>query len=317
MYISVMVISQKFVGKQYPSISYKICREKLREFLIATKGDLEKFSEFTPPTFPVVYQHELLAWILFDKDLKLNLAKLVHGEQEFIFHKPTAIGDTIKSTGVIEKIFQKGIHDFVVFKSNSYNQVNELVCESIWTFVLRGGNDKDFSLQEKVAVKLLSLLPANPKEVKLKKQAYSNLCNLAGAKVDFSRAKQDLWHFEKINDKESKLIVLVDKYMPHVYAGASGDFNIIHLDRDFGKSVGLGGNILHGMATMALGANLASYGVIPQKIKSFKARFTGVVKPLDVLTFYGSWDNAMRSFSFTAKNQAGQNVLAAAQLELN
>jgi acyl dehydratase len=311
-----MVISQKFLGKQYPPISYQISREKLKEFLIATKADLEKFSDLTPPTFPVVYQHELLAGILFDKDLKLNLAKLVHGEQEFIFYKPTAIGDTIKSKGVIEKIFQKGVHDFVVFKSSSYNQVNELVCESIWTFVIRGGNEKDFTMKEKLATKLLSILPENPQEKKTKRKAYLNLCNLSGSKIDFNKAKQDLLYFEKINDRESKLIVLIDKYMPQVYAGASGDYNIIHLDRDFAKSAGLGTNILHGMATMALGANLASHSIFPQKIKSFKSRFAGVVKPLDVLTFSGSWDDSMKSFSFIAKNQLGQLVLSSAQLDL-
>ena len=36
------------------------------------------------------------------------------------------------------------------------------------------------------------------------------------------------------------------------YAGASGDFNPIHLDDEFARSVGLPGRILHGLYTMAL-----------------------------------------------------------------
>ena len=309
-----MVISQKFVGKEYPSTTYKIGREKVREFLIATKGDLEKFSELTPPTFPVVYQSELLSAVLFDKELKLNLAKLVHGEQEFIYHKPSLIGDTITTTGSITKIFQKGPHDFVVFKTVAKNQVNELVCESIWTFVMRGGNDSEFTLQEKIMMKLMSVLPQNPKHTKLRMEALAQLSQKAERKIDLNSAKQDLWYFEKLGETVSQMSVFIDKYMPQVYAGASGDFNIIHLDENFGKSVGLGGNILHGMATMALGANFASYGIDPKLIKRYKARFSGVVKPLDTITFKGEWQENI--FNFQARNQLGQEVLNSVQLEL-
>lgn len=308
------MISQKFIGKEYPTTTYKIGREKVREFLIATKGDLEKFSELTPPTFPVVYQSELLSAVLFDKELKLNLAKLVHGEQEFIYHKAALIGDTITSSGSIVKIFQKGPHDFVVFKTVAKNQVDELVCESIWTFVMRGGNDKDFTMQETIMMKLMSFLPSNPKHLKLGKEALAKLSHKAEKNIDLNSAKQDLWYFEKQDDGTSQMSVFVDKYMPQVYAGASGDFNIIHLDESFGKSVGLGGNILHGMATMALGANFASYGIDPKLIKRYKTRFSGVVKPLDTITFKGEW--AANIFNFQARNQLGQEVLSSVQLEL-
>ena len=42
-----------------------------------------------------------------------------------------------------------------------------------------------------------------------------------------------------------------DKYLPHRYAGASGDFNPIHIDPEFAKAVGLPQNILHGLYSMA------------------------------------------------------------------
>ena len=48
-----------------------------------------------------------------------------------------------------------------------------------------------------------------------------------------------------------ELRVTPDRYLPHRYAGASGDFNPIHLDADFARQVGLPGNILHGLYTMA------------------------------------------------------------------
>jgi acyl dehydratase len=305
-----MVISQKFLDKEYAPISYQVGYEKLKEFLIATKADREKFSEIVPPTFPVVYQHVLLSDVLFDPDLNLNLKKLVHGEQEFTYFKPVRVGDTISSKGKIAKIFQKGAHDFVVFHTESENQLQEKVSECLWTFVIRGGNDNDFTMKEKLLMRLVSILPANPKEKKAKELAYKQLVRLCEHDIDLNKPFQDLFFYEKFKNEESLLKVFIDEYMPQVYAGASGD-----LDRDFGKSVGLGSNILHGMATMALGANLASQDVNPRDFKSFKARFSGVVKPGDVLSYRGKWKDKV--FSFSAKNQLGQEVLNSAVFVIN
>jgi acyl dehydratase len=45
--------------------------------------------------------------------------------------------------------------------------------------------------------------------------------------------------------------VTPDKYLTARYAGASGDFNPIHIDEEFARAVGLPGRILHGLWTMA------------------------------------------------------------------
>lgn len=311
-----MVINKKFLGKEYPETSFQIGFEKHKEFLTAVKANQEKFSQFIFPTFPVVFQSELLSGVLFDPEIKLNLAKLVHGEQEFIFHKPISIGDTIKTKGKIENIFQKGPHDFVVMKTSSYNQVGEHVLDSLWTFVIRGGNDSDFSLKEKLAMKVLSFLPANPKEKAAQEEARLALENSSGIRIDLGAAKQDLHYYEKITEADAIYRVFIDKYMPQVYAGASGDFNIIHLDNDFGRSVGLGGYILHGMATMALGANYATNDLEASAIKRYKVRFSAPVKPCDVLNYQGRWSDDKKTFNFKAKNQAGKEVLNSAELEI-
>ena len=53
-------------------------------------------------------------------------------------------------------------------------------------------------------------------------------------------------------DQIPELRVTPDKYLPHRYAGASGDFNPIHIDPEFAKAVGLPGTILHGLYMMGL-----------------------------------------------------------------
>jgi acyl dehydratase len=51
--------------------------------------------------------------------------------------------------------------------------------------------------------------------------------------------------------QEFELKVVPDRYTTVRYAGASGDFNPIHVDEEFARSVGLPGRILHGLWTMA------------------------------------------------------------------
>jgi acyl dehydratase len=48
-----------------------------------------------------------------------------------------------------------------------------------------------------------------------------------------------------------QLEVTPDRYLTVRYAGASGDFNPIHIDEAFAKQVGLPSRILHGLWTMA------------------------------------------------------------------
>jgi acyl dehydratase len=84
--------------------------------------------------------------------------------------------------------------------------------------------------------------------------------------------------------------VTPDKYLPHRYAGASGDFNPIHIDRDFATSVGLPRNILHGlysMAQVALACTDAAGGD-PRALKRLSVQFRGMGMPEQEIVVSGS-----------------------------
>jgi acyl dehydratase len=78
-----------------------------------------------------------------------------------------------------------------------------------------------------------------------------------------------------------ELKVTPDKYLPHRYAGASGDFNPIHIDVDFAKSVGLPQNILHGLYSMAQVARACTdtAGGDPRSLKRLSVQFRGMGFP--------------------------------------
>jgi acyl dehydratase len=84
-----------------------------------------------------------------------------------------------------------------------------------------------------------------------------------------------------VGDTVPELRVTPDKYLPHRYAGASGDFNPIHIDDEFAKAVGLPRNILHGLYSMGLvaKANAAIAGGDPRALKRLSVQFRGMGMP--------------------------------------
>ncbi|MBA2516714.1 MAG: hypothetical protein H0V22_05270 [Solirubrobacterales bacterium] len=73
------------------------------------------------------------------------------------------------------------------------------------------------------------------------------------------------------------LTVEPDPYVTVRYAGASGDFNPIHIDEEFAKSVGLPGRILHGLWTMAQVARAQTEAAGgPQALKRLSVQFRGM-----------------------------------------
>lgn len=81
------------------------------------------------------------------------------------------------------------------------------------------------------------------------------------------------------------LTVMPERDVTVRYAGASGDFNPIHIDDEFARSVGLPGRILHGLYTMALIARAQTEAAGgPEKLKRLAVQFRGVAVPEHEIT---------------------------------
>src|SRR3954471_22470422 len=94
----------------------------------------------------------------------------------------------------------------------------------------------------------------------------------------------------KVGEAIPELRVTPDKYLPHRYAGASGDFNPIHIDEEFAKAVGLPRTILHGLYGMGLTAkaNAALAGGDPRELNRLKAQLRGMGFPEQEIVVSGT-----------------------------
>lgn len=86
------------------------------------------------------------------------------------------------------------------------------------------------------------------------------------------------------------LKVTPDPYVTVRYAGASGDFNPIHIDDEFAKAVGLPRNILHGLYSMGLvaKANAALAGGDPRALKRLSIQMRGMGIPEQEIVVSGT-----------------------------
>ncbi len=111
-----------------------------------------------------------------------------------------------------------------------------------------------------------------------------------------------------------------DRYRPIYYAGASGDYNPIHIDREMGELAGLGGAILQGLCTMGWAVEAAArYAGDPGRVKKVRVRFSRPVRIEDTVTFEGKVtkvEGGRAVAELTAKNQNGEDVLRGAAVEL-
>ena len=99
------------------------------------------------------------------------------------------------------------------------------------------------------------------------------------------------------------------------YAGASGDYNLIHTDDETARSVGLDGVIAHGMLSMAFLGRYLCWLTGPESVRRLSVRFVAMVRPGDALTCRGrvqgvTMTNGMRRMMLEvwAENQNADRV---------
>jgi acyl dehydratase len=138
------------VGKTYPPVTYAVGREKVREFAAAVGEDGPLHHDpdaareagyadvVAPPMFAVVYSSRPLTSALFDPEVGIDFARMVHGGQEFVWGEPVCAGDTISTEACVKEIYEKDGKGFYVFETVSVNQDGAEVVRGTWTNIVRG-----------------------------------------------------------------------------------------------------------------------------------------------------------------------------------
>jgi acyl dehydratase len=125
---------------------------------------------------------------------------------------------------------------------------------------------------------------------------------------------------------EIELTVTPDRYTTVRYAGASGDFNPIHIDEEFARQVGLPGRILHGLWTMAqvARAHTEAFGG-PESLASLSVQFRGMgvmeqeITVRGTVDSVGSDDSSAREVGVVTSEakQAGKRIVRNARAEVS
>lgn len=145
-----MPINTQAIGKSYEPVVYAVGREKIREYASAVGEtnplyfDVEEARKagyadvVAPPMFVVVYAGRAVAPGIFDPDVGINFAMMVHGGQEFRWGPVVVAGDEITTTATVKDISDRGGMGFYIFESVSTNERGETVCTATWTNIVRG-----------------------------------------------------------------------------------------------------------------------------------------------------------------------------------
>jgi acyl dehydratase len=146
-----VTVDRSKVGKRYPPFEYEVGREKIREYAnavgeaAAVHHDRAAAREagfrdvVAPPMFCVVYAAGALGPAILDPEIGIDLTRMLHGSQEFVWGEPVCAGDVIRTEVAVEDIHEKGANTFYVFGSVSANQDGDEVVRGTWTDIVRGG----------------------------------------------------------------------------------------------------------------------------------------------------------------------------------
>jgi acyl dehydratase len=144
-----MTLNTGAIGKRYEPLTYAVGREKIIEYAQAT-GETNPLhldlaaaraaghaDVVAPPMFAVVYQGRSVTEAMFDPELGIDFAHLVHGEQAFRWDELAIAGDELTTTLTVADILDRRGIWFYAFATESVNQHGQAVCAGTWTNIVR------------------------------------------------------------------------------------------------------------------------------------------------------------------------------------
>ena len=143
-------MSHPALGRTWPATTYAVGREKIREYALAV-GESEPlyldvgaaraagFADVVaPPMFAVVYGAPAIGPALFDPEVGIDFARMVHGGQQFEWQRLVVAGEELTTVCSFASHETKGAMTFFTFVTTTTDAAGEVVCEGRWTNIVRG-----------------------------------------------------------------------------------------------------------------------------------------------------------------------------------
>lgn len=146
-----MPVDKSLIGRKGEPVAMHVERGKIREFARAIKDDNPAFTgddALVPPTFLMTVAHWTEGATSGGvRAVKLDMRRLLHGEQEFEYVKPIRAGDVLRVRSRTQDVFEKqgsrgGKMLFVLMESEYRNPRDEVVAYSRNTLIMTEGTVK-------------------------------------------------------------------------------------------------------------------------------------------------------------------------------
>jgi len=260
------MIDRRFIGQSFPSLTVDVEPGRLRAFARATAQTDPIYWEKTvaqaagyrdipaPLTFLFTLDLEREDPFYFINEMKIDLARVLHGEQGFTYGAPICAGDRVTLTSSVTDIYDKkdGALEFVTLLTQARNQFGEDLGTMTRSIVVREA--------------------APLKSAPIKAAPLSNM------RFEDAEPGDGLPPITQPEICRSTLAL---------FAGASGDHNPIHIDIDFAKSAGMPDVFAHGMLGMAYLGQLLTNWVPQRAVRAFSTRFVAITQLHAVITCSG------------------------------
>jgi acyl dehydratase len=264
------------IGRWSDPDEFEVTKERVVEYAKATNDDIEPHvsGTYAPPVFAVVPAFSVLAPTLAEVTPPELLMMVVHGEQDFRFHRPIEPGMTLVTRAVPLGIHTRSSGVTVVGKAETRDQdSDELVVEQYMTSFVRGAQSAE------------SVGEVPPPHT-------------------FDEALRE-------REPDATVEQTFDSDQTYRYAPAAGDPMPIHTDDELAKAMGLPGIIIHGLCTMAFTSRAVIQTACPEdprRLKRLAVRFSKPCLPGQTITT-SIYDVGGGVFAYETTNSDGAVVI--------
>ena len=119
-------------GKIYPDVPFTVDPERVRAF----RAVFEEPSG-VPATFATAAEFTVIPGVVADPEIGLNFSRVLHGTQEYEYHRPLEEGETLVIRSRIDSIREMGGNGFLVLVTDLVDPGGEVVCTARSTLIER------------------------------------------------------------------------------------------------------------------------------------------------------------------------------------